>query len=243
MAFALIVLAIGSVLAGYVGVPHGLGGHNALGTWLAPSFQAPASMREGLALADCAPGEPAVATAALAGLALGDCSDGGAAPDVVPASFEASASLQGGQEGGGEAHGESAEGEGDETALELTLMTVSSALALLGIGLAFVLYLRRPATDDPVASAAPGLHKLLLNKYYVDELYDAAVIQPIKVASREGLWRGMDVTIVDGAVNGAGQAVSGLSVVLRLLQTGSVKAYAASTFLGVVVILAYYLWR
>ena len=40
MAFALIVLAIGSVLAGYIGVPHALGGHNALGTWLEPAFQA-----------------------------------------------------------------------------------------------------------------------------------------------------------------------------------------------------------
>ncbi|MGE0040137.1 MAG: NADH-quinone oxidoreductase subunit L [Vicinamibacterales bacterium] len=243
MAFALIVLAIGSVLAGYVGVPHGLGGHNALGTWLAPSFQAPASAPEGLALADCAPAEPAVAPAGLAGMALGDCGAGGAAPDVVPASFETAAAAQGGQEGGAEGHGEAAGAEGEDTGLELALMAVSSALALLGIGLAFVLYLKRPATDDPVAAAAPGLHRLLLNKYYVDELYDTAVVQPIKVVSQEGLWRGMDVKVVDGAVNGAGQAVSALSAVMRLLQTGSVKAYAASTFLGVVVILAYYLWR
>ena len=49
--------------------------------------------------------------------------------------------------------------------------------------------------------------------------------------------------VVDGAVNGAGQVVGGVSAVLRLLQSGSVKTYAASTFLGVVAILAYYLWR
>ena len=49
--------------------------------------------------------------------------------------------------------------------------------------------------------------------------------------------------MVDGAVNGTGQVVAGVSAVLRLLQTGSVKTYAASTFLGVVMILAYYIWR
>ena len=53
----------------------------------------------------------------------------------------------------------------------------------------------------------------------------------------------MDARVVDGAVNGAGQVVAGSPRGLRLLQTGSVKTYAASTFLGVVAILAYYLWR
>jgi NADH-quinone oxidoreductase subunit L len=89
----------------------------------------------------------------------------------------------------------------------------------------------------------PGLYRLLLNKYYVDEVYDATVVQPIRIVSEEGLWRGFDVRVVDGAVNGAGQVVGGMSAVLRLLQNGSVKAYAASTFLGVVAILAYYIWR
>ena len=68
-------------------------------------------------------------------------------------------------------------------------------------------------------------------------------MQPVRVVSEDGLWRGMDARLVDGAVNGTGQVVGGMSAVLRLLQSGSVKAYAASTFLGVVAILAYYLWR
>ena len=77
-----------------------------------------------------------------------------------------------------------------------------------------------------------GVYRLLLNKYYVDEVYDATIVQPIKVVSTEGLWRGFDVKVVDGAVNGAGYLVSGVSIVLRLLQNGSVKTYAASTFAG-----------
>ena len=83
----------------------------------------------------------------------------------------------------------------------------------------------------------------LRNKYYVDELYDATIVHPIKVVSTEGLWRGFDAKVVDGAVNGAGYFVSGVSIVLRLLQNGSVKTYAASMFAGAVAILAYYLWR
>ena len=96
---------------------------------------------------------------------------------------------------------------------------------------------------ERMASRFPGLHRLLLNKYYVDELYDVTVVQPVKIVSEDGLWRGMDVRLVDGAVNGTGQVVAAFSAVLRLLQSGSVKTYAASTFLGVVLILAYYIWR
>jgi NADH-quinone oxidoreductase subunit L len=122
-------------------------------------------------------------------------------------------------------------------------MGLSSLIALLGIGLASWLWLKNPEQPERIAASMPGLHRLLLNKYYVDELYDVTVVQPVKIVSEDGLWRGMDVRLVDGAVNGAGQVVAALSAVLRLFQSGSVKAYAASSFLGVVLILAYYIWR
>jgi NADH-quinone oxidoreductase subunit L len=200
MATALIVLAIGSVLAGYVNIPHAWGGHTALNQWLEPAFQA----------TNC--GQP-VTTGELAGLAIENCEPG----------QEAAA--------------------GDHTALELTLMGVSSLIALLGIGLATFLWLKNRHIPDRMATQYGGVYRLLLNKYYVDEVYDATIVQPIKVVSTEGLWRGVDVKVIDGAVNGAGYFVSGISIVLRLLQNGSVKTYAMSTFAGVVAILAYYLWR
>ena len=53
----------------------------------------------------------------------------------------------------------------------------------------------------------------------------------------------VDVKVIDGVVNGAGYVVGGLAAGLRLLQTGSVKSYAAGTFMGAVAILAYYFWR
>ena len=201
MAFALIVLALGSVLAGYVGVPHALGGRNALATWLAPSFQPALSQLEG------APGAAA---------------PGAVAEEPQPGEAEAAA---------------------EETALELTLMGISSLIALGGIGVAMLVWLKRRELAAAAALRYPWLYRVLLNKYYVDEIYDAAVVRPIQGLSQEGLWRGVDVRVVDGAVNGTGAIVVASAAALRRLQTGSVRAYAGSLFIGVVVILGYYLWR
>ena len=100
----------------------------------------------------------------------------------------------------------------------------------------------RRATRWP--SSFSGLHRLLLNKYYVDEIYDAAIVQPIRIVSEEGLWKVVDVRVIDGAVNGVGDAVG-----------GSERAAAAAAdrlgprLRGVavprasVLILGYYLWR
>jgi len=203
MALALIVLAIGSILAGYIGVPHALGGHNALAAWLEPAFAAPAS----------------------AGAA-------GVATEEAVAAGEVAAEGE-----------HAAAGEEEAIALERTLMAVSSGIALLGIGIATVIWLKRRDIAASMARSFAPIHTLLLNKYYVDELYDAAVVQPIKVVSREGLWRRFDVTVIDGAVNGVGTLVTGGASALRRLQTGSVRAYAGSLFIGVVLILGYYLWR
>ncbi|MBM3818423.1 MAG: NADH-quinone oxidoreductase subunit L [Acidimicrobiia bacterium] len=182
MALVLIVLAVGSVLAGYVGVPHALGGHNALSSWLAPAFL---------------PGT-------------------GPADAVLPA---------------------------EEAALELTLMGVSSLIALAGIGLAAFIWLTRRELAARLAHAWSGVYTLLLNKYYVDEIYDAVIVRPTVRISQDGLWRGFDVRVVDAVVNGFGSVVDASAAVLRRLQTGSVRAYAGSLFIGVVMILGYYLWR
>jgi NADH-quinone oxidoreductase subunit L len=120
---------------------------------------------------------------------------------------------------------------------------VSSAIAVLGIGIAFFLWVKNRRIPDQMAISMAPVHNLLLNKYYVDEIYDAAVVQPIKAFSTRGLWKVMDVRVVDGVVNGAGYLVGAFAAGLRLLQTGSVKSYAAGTIFGAVSILAYYLWR
>jgi NADH-quinone oxidoreductase subunit L len=125
---------------------------------------------------------------------------------------------------------------------ETTLMILSVIVALAGIGIAAYFFLMNRQAADRVAERLSGVHTLLSNKYYVDEIYDAAVVQPIHIISEDGLWKGVDTGVIDRAVNGVAYAVGGGGEVLRRLQTGSVRAYAASVFLGVVLILGYYLW-
>jgi NADH-quinone oxidoreductase subunit L len=122
-------------------------------------------------------------------------------------------------------------------------MGVSSAIAIGGLLLAAFIWLKRRELADQMARSFAPIHRLLLNKYYVDEIYDATVVKPVQAVSREGLWRGVDVGLIDGAVNGVGSIVDAGSMVLRRLQTGSVRAYAGSLFIGVVIMLGYYLWR
>lgn len=275
MAIALVLLAIGSVVAGFIGIPHALGGHNVLGEWLAPvvGTHAPASAGpnapvqslaaasgaenrtarglEGLTLAgDCVVAGDAAA-AQLPGMTMENCAPAG---DVALAALpvggmglqpdRAAPVAQAEQPAAGVSTGqESEEDEHAKEVLELQLMALSSAVALLGVGLAWFIWLKRPEIAANMAARFPGLHRLLLNKYYVDEFYDVTVVQPVKIVSEDGLWRGMDARLVDGAVNGTGQVVGGVSAVMRLFQSGSVKTYAASTFLGAVLILAYYIWR
>ena len=221
MALALIVLAIGSVAAGYIGVPHALGGHNNLGEWLKPVFALENTQQVPMVSLNAHAGHTAPVEGPLAGEAHG--------------ATEAHAADAAHGEAGAEAH--------DETALELTLMGVSSAIAFLGIGLAAFLWIRNRHIPEQMAQSFSGVHRLLLNKYYVDEVYDAAIVQPIKAFSIHGLWKVADARVIDGAVNGAGALVNAAASALRQLQTGSVKTYAAGTFLGAVLLLAFFLWR
>ena len=126
---------------------------------------------------------------------------------------------------------------------EMTLMIVSVVVALAGIGMAAYFFLANRPASDRMAERFSGVHRVLSNKYYVDEIYDAAVVQPIHIISEDGLWKGVDAGVIDRAVNGVGRAVGGSGEVLRRVQTGSVRTYAASLFFGVVLILGYYLWR
>jgi NADH-quinone oxidoreductase subunit L len=126
---------------------------------------------------------------------------------------------------------------------ETTLMVLSVAVAVAGIGLAAYFFLKNRAAADKMAESFPAVHRVLEHKYYVDEIYDAAIVQPVQIVSEEGLWKGVDIGVIDRTVNGVGQVIGGTSEVLRLFQTGSVRVYAASVFFGAVLVLGYYLWR
>ena len=224
MAIPLVVLAIGSVFAGYAGVPQALGGGNRIEHYLEPSFEAVHETGT------------TTTRAAAAGL-LRPVSMTVQEP-APPAAGEQQ--RAGAPQAATEGHEPPAEAD---TGTELTLMGVSSGVAIAGIVLASYFWLRRRDAADAMARRFSGVHTLLLNKYYVDEIYDAVVVQPIKQASTGGLWKGVDAGVIDGAVNGVGLAVRGTSGSLRRVQTGSVRAYAASLFIGAILILGWYLWR
>ena len=122
----------------------------------------------------------------------------------------------------------------DEHGLELTLTGVSIVVAIAGIAIGWVWFRRKPLWEPP---------RLLEEKYYVDELYDATVVQPIKVGSTNVLWKVIDVHIIDGAVNGAGHLASMLGSTLRYLQSGLARSYVAIVVLGALLIIGYFVMK
>ena len=202
MALALIVLAIGSVLAGLVGMPHALGGHNKIEAFLEPAFEAHA-IAPANEFQVVQPGQPA-------------------APSRPPRAGHGPWRRE-----------DRADADG----------ACRPASPLAGIGIAWYFWVANRKAAAGVARSATPIYTLLLNKYYVDEIYNAVIVQPIKHMSTLVLWKGADAGLIDGAVNGVGAAVRGTSGSLRRLQSGSIRAYAASLFLGVVLILGWYLLR
>jgi NADH-quinone oxidoreductase subunit L len=201
MTLPLMVLAVGSIVAGFVGIPAALGGTNAIGSFLEPSF-----------------------------------------------------------------HGAVHEPHHISHAAEYGLMAFSVAVALAGIFLARRFYVQDPSIADRFARRWAGVHRVLFNKYYVDEAYDATIIKGT-LASARGLWS-VDRGVVDGAVNGTGtltvitswlsgltdrSVVDGLvnavgrlmqeaSFSFRRLQTGLVQNYALFMLLGVFAFVTVYLF-
>ena len=234
MTFPLQALAVGALVAGFVGIPAALGGGNTIEKFLEPSF-----------------------TAQEVRLNAG----GGPTPDTteVPRTTEqGSASVR-----------RQAEQEGEpqvSRGLELGLMGFSVLIAVIGIGFAWKFYVTSPEISERLAEQWAGAHRVLSNKYYVDELYGATVISGT-FASGRGLWA-FDRNIVDGAVNGTswvtviGAWFSGLtdrtvvdglvnlvgwivqesSHIFRRFQTGLVQNYALLMLFGIFAFMTIYLF-
>jgi NADH-quinone oxidoreductase subunit L len=218
MTFPLMTLAVGAIVAGFVGIPLALGGSNAIEKFLEPSFTP--SHVEGAAVA----GESAREAAA------------------EPEEPHVSANVERG------------------------LMAFSVLVALLGIWLAWKFYVTSPEISEELAERWAGAHRVLSNKYYVDELYDTTVVSGTFNAGK-GLWA-VDRNVVDGVVNGSGwftiisawfsgltdrTVVDGLvnlvgriceegSFWFRKIQTGLVQNYALLMLFGVFAFVSIYLF-
>jgi NADH-quinone oxidoreductase subunit L len=132
-------------------------------------------------------------------------------------------------------HAAAAEHGSHQVGFEITMMMVSMGIAIAGILLAWIMYLKNPALPEKLASRFSGLYQLIYNKYFVDEAYDAVIVEPIKNGS-VFLWRMFDNRVIDGAVNGAADLVQWASRNVRKLETGLVQEYALGIVGGVVVI-------
>ena len=123
-----------------------------------------------------------------------------------------------------------------------SLLVLSAVVAIAGVALAWMVYGRTPVRAASIGVARNPLHKILIDKYYVDEIYDALFVKPIYQLS---LWlaRVFDPRVIDGLVNGVATTVASWSRGLRRVQTGFVMNYALGILLGAVAVIAYLMAR
>jgi NADH-quinone oxidoreductase subunit L len=134
---------------------------------------------------------------------------------------------------------ESVEALGEAAAhnLELTLAFVAVGAAVVGLLVAYWLYLRRPEKADGLAKSLKPAYTTLLNKYYVDELYAAVVVKPLMWISTNVLWKAADVAGIDGAVNGIATGTTSIGDGVRHTQSGNTRSYAVWVVVGAIVII------
>jgi NADH-quinone oxidoreductase subunit L len=181
MTIPLVILALFSVVGGFVGIPESLLGGNAIEQWLEPVF----------------------------------------APANDQLSFFPHAA--------------------DVT--EYLLMALSVGIAAAGIYLGRMVYLRRAELAEHWKMRFPKIYAMLFNKYYVDEAYDAAIVTPTVKVSETILWKGVDVAVIDGLVNGSAKLIASVAQGIRRVQTGIAQHYATIFVGGILVILIWLIFK
>lgn len=121
----------------------------------------------------------------------------------------------------------------EEIASERWLAVLSVILALAGIAIGWLLFAPQPLRKLP---------RILEEKWRIDELYNGYIVDPITTLSREGFWKGFDLRFIDGAVNGAGYFTVAVGSLLRRIQVGFIRSYAAIILLGALVVLGYFIY-
>ena len=177
MTIVLIMLAVLSVIGGFVGIPASLGGGNAIEHWLEPVFERAHDKLE------------------------------------LPGHYA--------------------------DPIEYVLMVLSVAAAVVGIFIARMWYLRNKEIPKKLVRRFSLTYRILLNKYYVDEIYDATVVTPTVKGSERLLWNVIDDGMIDWFVNALAKTVGGTSKVMRLVQTGITQSYVFVFLLGVVAIIGW----
>ncbi len=179
MTGSLSILAILSIVGGWIGWPEALGGGNSFGNYLEPVFAQ--------------------------------------AKEYLP-------------QGGHHAY-----------STEYLLMGLSVAIGVIGFFWAYRWYISESPAAERIKERFPGLYTLVLNKYYIDEFYQAVIVRPLIGGSRL-LWHKFDELAIDGAVNGLGRLVRAIGRGGALAQTGYFRAYAAFFSLGAALVLGWMIY-
>lgn len=174
MTLPLMILALLSIIGGWVGVPEALGGHDEIGAFLDPVFS------------------------------VGSIQ----VTEVVSHSTE------------------------------LGLAAVSVLVALLGFFIAYVLYYKKPGTAASYARQFPALYRLVENKFYIDEIYQAIIVTPLLIFARIVLGLIVDGGVVNGSGATAGASARGLGSLARRIQSGNIRSYAGWLALGAAAVIA-----
>ncbi len=132
------------------------------------------------------------------------------------------------------------EGAGHHGGAATGIMLAATLAGVLGIAAAYVLYVKSPALPERLMHQWHGLYRGSLNKWYVDEAYDKAIVTPTFTLA-ERMWKKVDVAIIDNAVNGVARGFAWWGWMARLVQTGETQNYALSMAMGAVIILTAYL--
>ena len=122
--------------------------------------------------------------------------------------------------------------------LEWTLAAVAVVSALVGLGVAWWMYLSRPDQPEKLAKSLRPAYDTLLNKYWVDEIYAAIVVSPLMWISTNVLWKFVDVGGIDGTVNGIANGAASIGDRVRHTQSGNTRSYAVWVVIGAIVIIA-----
>ncbi|MCC6304035.1 MAG: NADH-quinone oxidoreductase subunit L [Rhodobacteraceae bacterium] len=213
------VLAVGSILAGMV--------------WYGPFFGDEARVRAWFGIPEAAAAAPAEAAAAAPAPAAGH----GAAPAAGGHGAGAAAAPPPGA--GAIYIGAGTHVLHDVHGVPAWVRAAPFLAMLLGLGLAFQFYIRRPDWPAALARSQRPLYLFLLNKWYFDEIYEAVLVRPAKALGRF-LWKRGDGTVIDGTINGIAMGI--IPFVTRLAgraQSGYVFHYAFAMVLGIAILVTW----
>jgi NADH-quinone oxidoreductase subunit L len=130
------------------------------------------------------------------------------------------------------------EGHGSHTE-EWFVMGASVFVAFGGLFIAYIMYIKKTDLPQKLASALQPIHKLLYNKYWIDELYSKTIVQPVLKASDKIILAFMDTTIIEGIVNGVPNLIGAFSRSLRKIQTGFLSNYGLVMAIGALFIIVF----